>query len=783
MLENRHLLLVKHATKILIGLTILFGFTLNNTFGATNFTPSSAEAEENLNAATVLYQKNITKVAPANTAFYEGLNRKNAALLVKRFATNVLGKKDIKKESECAYTDIWSFAVADQADIVSSCTLGIFKSASTFSPDYAFSRGQLVIVVARLISWNPTMELTDSYDYLLHLGIVKVDDRNESTKPALRKDLYIMLSRIIVNVSQVTAFGQFSDMTVWNLNATGTQTVNSNGVQTKVLKIIAYGKDPLFDNYIAFQLGSAVLIETNKIITNAHVVLTEDGKLADGFEVCKTNSLWGKPECFTTATVDYYDEDRDLALLTLASTTWLPSPVSLASVGTKNGDEIFVRGYPGIGGSSITLTKGIISGIEREKYKSDVKIDHGNSGGGWFNKRGELIGIPNSAREDTDTMSYIIPAIIVKEFLQKGGEITTATKPLNNSSFISYIKTTQSQTNGTKIDTPFFSLPSIGTLSFDSYNFDAERNLYIASLSSQDATTFLEISTSTSNNATTGNSWPAFISTGDDFDWGDHCKDRKEETKTYWNADWEYFKCEKISGENWGVILTSTKVTTGIDLDATIYHNSSSTVQSQQAEKILDGIVVKKDAQPNAFDMYTAWPIVLPKFANLEISYSIDTDGEVDLSVTLKNTSSDISNYFSFRELSSFSTNYLKKQSMKDFAWYMDDFYNNYYSTFLSWTTVKNTKNNVFYVLGYKDLAEDVAPWSRPTRNIDVSTITVYNGKTLSISFDFSYDGEQNAILDKQIIDFIDQLEIKWTYPLKDTISELPWVTTLTINP
>lgn len=106
MLENRHLLLVKHATKILIGLTILFGFTLNNTFGATNFTPSSAEAEENLNAATVLYQKNITKVAPANTAFYEGLNRKNAALLVKRFATNVLGKKDIKKESECAYTDI-----------------------------------------------------------------------------------------------------------------------------------------------------------------------------------------------------------------------------------------------------------------------------------------------------------------------------------------------------------------------------------------------------------------------------------------------------------------------------------------------------------------------------------------------------------------------------------------------------------------------------------------------------------------------------------------------------
>lgn len=106
MLENRYLFFPKHATKILFGLTILFGFTLNSTFAATNFTPPSAEAEENLNAATVLYQKNITKVAPAETKFYEGLSRKNAALLVKRFATNVLGKKDIKKESECAYTDI-----------------------------------------------------------------------------------------------------------------------------------------------------------------------------------------------------------------------------------------------------------------------------------------------------------------------------------------------------------------------------------------------------------------------------------------------------------------------------------------------------------------------------------------------------------------------------------------------------------------------------------------------------------------------------------------------------
>lgn len=138
-------------------------------------------------------------------------------MLVKRFATNVLGKKDIVSQTSCAYSDIGTFASADQADIIASCTLGIFKSATTFNPDTPFSRGQMVIVIARLISGNPNMELIESYDYLLHLGIVKVDDRHESTKPALRKDLYIMLSRVIVGISQVTAFNQFPNMIVGNI--------------------------------------------------------------------------------------------------------------------------------------------------------------------------------------------------------------------------------------------------------------------------------------------------------------------------------------------------------------------------------------------------------------------------------------------------------------------------------------------------------------------------------------------------------------------------------------
>ncbi len=75
-----------------------------------------------------------------------------------------------------------------------------------FSPDTQLTRGQLVMVVARLISRDSSLEKDAAYDYLLHLGIVTVDDRNMHETPALRKDLYIMLHRIITTISQISAF-------------------------------------------------------------------------------------------------------------------------------------------------------------------------------------------------------------------------------------------------------------------------------------------------------------------------------------------------------------------------------------------------------------------------------------------------------------------------------------------------------------------------------------------------------------------------------------------------
>ena len=48
----------------------------------------------------------------------------------------------------------------------------------------------------------------------------------------------------------------------------------------------------------------------------------------------------------------------------------------------KLGDEIIILGYPVIGSQNdITVTDGIISGIEEDFFVTSAKIDHGNSGG------------------------------------------------------------------------------------------------------------------------------------------------------------------------------------------------------------------------------------------------------------------------------------------------------------------------------------------------------------------------------------------------------------------
>ncbi len=111
------------------------------------------------------------------------------------------------------------------------------------------------------------------------------------------------------------------------------------------------------------------------------------------------------------------DSDLDLAVLKIVAyysskqklTPTLPVvsiPLADSDV-VETLDEVFVIGYPGIAGDSVTATEGKISGFLDEDgddqfdwFKTDVLVNQGNSGGSAVNDNGELIGIPTARLQD-----------------------------------------------------------------------------------------------------------------------------------------------------------------------------------------------------------------------------------------------------------------------------------------------------------------------------------------------------------------------------------------------
>ena len=150
--------------------------------------------------------------------------------------------------------------------------------------------------------------------------------------------------------------------------------------------------------------GSGVsVIDGLHVITNAHVaaVSAEDGSKYKDCKVINigvTDSSSRRPTNFIEASIIEIDTSLDLALLKLdlLESKKLPT-LTLNYVELGIDESIRVVGYPGIGGDTITLTNGVISGFDNSSsakfYKVSAKISHGNSGGPVVNEAGELIGI------------------------------------------------------------------------------------------------------------------------------------------------------------------------------------------------------------------------------------------------------------------------------------------------------------------------------------------------------------------------------------------------------
>jgi S1-C subfamily serine protease len=147
--------------------------------------------------------------------------------------------------------------------------------------------------------------------------------------------------------------------------------------------------------------GSGVFVgDGTRVLTNAHVAAADssDPVECNQLFVGITTSISEEPDEFFEAIPIEIDEANDLAILELVGVSPGQFPVLKPNFDELViGSNVEVLGYPGIGGSTVTLTKGTIAGVLDNDsgffYKVEVTINRGNSGGPMLNEDGELVGI------------------------------------------------------------------------------------------------------------------------------------------------------------------------------------------------------------------------------------------------------------------------------------------------------------------------------------------------------------------------------------------------------
>ena len=163
--------------------------------------------------------------------------------------------------------------------------------------------------------------------------------------------------------------------------------------------------------------GSGVVIEGHRILTNAHVVSYASQVEVQGNEA--GDKMFAKVVAIA--------HGIDLAILQVDDNSFFDTrpPLPRASVLPQIKDPVLAYGFP-TGGTSLSITKGIVSRIEFEPYnwpvsglriQIDAAINPGNSGGPAV-AGDKMIGLAFSTLNNAQNIGYIIPNEEIELFLK-----------------------------------------------------------------------------------------------------------------------------------------------------------------------------------------------------------------------------------------------------------------------------------------------------------------------------------------------------------------------------
>lgn len=176
------------------------------------------------------------------------------------------------------------------------------------------------------------------------------------------------------------------------------------------------GSNYFYGNYTTVGNGSGVIIsKEGHIVTNNHVIDN-----ASNITVTLKDGQNYKAELIGT------DSRTDIAILKIDADNLVPAPIGDSST-LRVGELAVVIGNP-LGQLGGTVTNGIISALEREiklegitmnLIQTNAAVNPGNSGGGLFNDKAELVGIvvAKSLGLDVEGLGFAIPINDIKDVI------------------------------------------------------------------------------------------------------------------------------------------------------------------------------------------------------------------------------------------------------------------------------------------------------------------------------------------------------------------------------
>ncbi len=161
----------------------------------------------------------------------------------------------------------------------------------------------------------------------------------------------------------------------------------------------------------AWSGSGSIVSPDGLILTNAHLVTPGQNFRPDAWIISITEDPALPPPDLYYAEPIVVDEDLDLAVLQITKdikqkpvdpqTLRLPYVPLGDSSQLKLGDPLIILGYPGIGGETITLTRGDVGGFtvtskltEPAFIKTSAAISGGTSGGMAMDQYGRLVAVP-----------------------------------------------------------------------------------------------------------------------------------------------------------------------------------------------------------------------------------------------------------------------------------------------------------------------------------------------------------------------------------------------------